>query len=100
MTTVEAADWPYFNISQGRFWISIHVNDLAEIGEAIVDGLEAWAESAVTSTTRVSDATVHISTRGAVRLSRPIPGGRERWLVIESVDAIDLANELLSVAAE
>lgn len=96
-TTLEEAHPPFFNITQGRFFIQIHSNDRRPIGEAILDGLQVWSESAITSDTEIMRVTVRITPRGAVRISKPHRDGlRDRWLIIEPRDAVDLANELLA----
>ncbi|QZH63811.1 hypothetical protein [Mycolicibacterium farcinogenes] len=88
---------PFYRIRQERVWIQIHKNDRRALAEAILDGLSVWAETAITSSTEVMRTTVSITPRGKVRISKPFPGGqRERWLIIEPTDAVDLAEELLA----
>lgn len=104
-TTIERIDGSaFYRIKQDRFWLEVHYKDLRPIGEAILDGLEAFAESAVTSTTEHMKTTVAIRPNGKVRLSQPRARAGltedERYLLIVPTDAVDLANEMLSVAAE
>lgn len=95
-TTLEADNPPFFNIKQGQFWISIHANDRRPIGEAILDGLDTWAERAIATSTEVFRTTVSITPRGKVRISKRRDGYRDRYLMIEPRDAVDLAEELLN----
>ncbi|MES5378537.1 hypothetical protein ABVN64_03010 [Mycolicibacterium conceptionense] len=95
-TTLERGDSPYYRIKQDRFWIEIHENDLRPIGEAILDGLDTWAERAIATSTEVFRTTVSITPRGKVRISKRRDGYRDRYLMIEPRDAVDLAEELLN----